>query len=70
MENEEVDELAKKLNLYLIRSCVKDNLNVNEPFIRLGEEALKKIGTEKKENKQETFQIDSKPQKSKSSCNI
>merc|ERR1712007_52403 len=40
----EVEFLAKKLNLKLYRTCVKDDLNVSEVFMHLGSEFLSKGG--------------------------
>ena len=35
MTNDEVENLSRKLNIKLYRTCVKDNINVNEIFINI-----------------------------------
>merc|ERR1712118_210337 len=38
MTPQEVEHMAKKLRLKLYRTCVKDNLNIDEVFQHLGEQ--------------------------------
>jgi Ras-related protein Rab-23 len=41
MTNKEVEDLARKINCKLFRTCVKDNLNVSEIFTSLAETYIK-----------------------------
>merc|ERR1712124_188241 len=40
MSTHEVEHIAKKLRLKLYRTCVKDNLNVDDVFQHLGEQFI------------------------------
>lgn len=41
MSKEEVEQVAKKLRLKLYRTCVKDDMNVSEVFMHLGQEFIR-----------------------------
>lgn len=41
MSKEEVEQIAKKLRLKLYRTCVKDDMNVSEVFMHLGQEFIR-----------------------------
>lgn len=44
MEAKDVEHLAKKLKLKLYRTCVKDDLNISEVFMHLGQEFIRAGG--------------------------
>jgi Ras-related protein Rab-23 len=73
VENQEVDDIAKKLNLQLYKTCVADGTGVNEVFTKLAEEYLKKNegNLDKSKEPKEGFTLDQtdKP-KPKPFCNI
>ncbi len=44
MTSDEVENVARKLNLKLFRTCVKENLNITQIFNELGLEYLRRGG--------------------------
>eukprot|EP01080_Neovahlkampfia_damariscottae_P004705 gene4705-8289_t len=70
VENEEGDELASKLGVKFIRTCVKDNTNVDEVFEYLAEEYLKTRGDQEEEKKEEIFELPVSSSSKKKACNV